>query len=1557
MITPKFSVGGRNKGVFSHTPILKPVLNSDTLKKWVLTNNSVSFTFIEDPLTGVRLASWSNENDIVTYNKSKNLWELNLISTIDHDFVTRRTQNNAYSVYPRKRYFTQPSVTPIVTDEGRKFIFVWSGINFDRRDRTVRATVRITALLATGSNSLDISAVIEAERSYTDSMLEPGATSVLAAFHFPTIIIEKSPEEEDNESFIISVPVAVGYTYHNPFKYLRTPRFPEESFQYSHLGERCYAGGHVGYPLTSISKYNFGCPGGLTMPALVIGNKQTRAGTLIYGMDQIGTNPKSFQFYVDDENLHIKAYHVSDEQIVPNGVGGYQNPSLGYSQVNAPSWSLRIRPFNSNSTWLDWRGFEIYKEEAVPEQISYGWLSDSFYNQAAAGQLTQKFSEAPIILNLNGYTTGTLDTAVDAIDFYKNLYKKATTPELGYDPFIPIHYQTVHLNYSPNRSTGTGVEATYNGWYNGAGQGTAVVGPDKFQSPDYLTINDVHASGYQKIVNKNSLLFNYNYFPFVISSGSDWTLANSGLALVSRSIDTADRPFTDEEYRYWEYSGAGAGVFNSSFSACFGVSIAKDYFVEVGKAMASYGVSCYHDTLGAAGRGCVATSHNYRGDAGEVIETHPRAYLSNYFNSKQLEWLSGYTIAGKVSYSSTFDGPTNPTPEEWANSQASEYPGDMYLKYVPIHAIYEPLGPILNIFLNKISDPRPGALSNYFGATEIDGLDDSTIQLLLAAAPTTRYWSSYITFPNWIQKCPSFQIAHSTRCIQNEWASVFATNTYPNFFYKGVKTGIGTYGQIQRTIRKNEEEQSMEWAAYAVRQWPYSNRMSVWHLDNQVQYVRPDLSGIENSEVAVFNSSVWSGHVENLITRMLRIQSYNPDYIYHGSFKHPLESWTTDYSSGLYETIVNSKCTIPNNRPISGTYEDHERVEHFVRKHRNNDNLLIVVGNWYSGNSTFSATFNPANYSISNGYQVYSLDVNTAQHGIKTLLETKSAGQPFNIDVTLGEFDYKVFEIEVNTFVLDPNIFSDLKTDYVPIRYSYDVTPILSNSTTFSYSYGSSNTSEIADPMVGYRSPSTQQILNNLPNWVKGRQSYDSNMWKLTNSWGMSFDNVLEQTYKSASDLNLITADTTYLSKLSYIDITSKELLENRTKKNLLFNSSFSIKDVARTNLPSGWELYGQAQDTKLDYRLASVSPCSISSDNGVIKVGQQVILDNKLVNKMTASIYVLCNAPNVDVKLFVSIEKTDGTSYVATGSITSRSPEWVRLVIPMDIKAQVYRANFTVLANCSGKVSICAPQLELETVSNWGSSYSDYLPYYPYISQFNSVFASSIEIDSKKIPVHQIFDEKLFIDTSIPTRVVKVPTPSKNLAPYTSQAFGRKVDQQGQVSRTEFSVLNNEIIERSISPSSWDIYNRYSIKDLRYYEDLIYGVKDEFNVSIVPIATAVRKDMLFAICKETYNNKTYRTLKVMRPRSTPNGERYLESITDFNLDLKFDTVYSINQINNEEVFSISFSDIDPSYMQVTTTNNNKYYYKLYFDYYYFNNQNNRLYMIEDYKGANITVI
>jgi len=1577
MILNRRKLGGVRKPTSFHRGgALYPALDFDSLKQWTLTNGRVSFTFLQDPEVGVRLYSWQESTfGSPIINSSKSLWSLGMIESYQYTAPPNDGFKwNTYVVHPTGKNFVEPATIPVYDDvsKTKSFTFLWNVVQYDNKRQDLTCRVTLTASLNDDEDSLDLNLVVDADQSYTDFDLTQFNSSIVHYLGFPTITIKKSATESENEDTILTNPTGIGYTYHNPHKWLRAPRYQREAFQFNHRATRCYAAGQPGAPDASLLKYNYGSPGGMTIPVMVLGNKTSKEGTVFYSLDQQGTNAKPWQFYFDDKSLHIKTCHMSDHAVDPYGVGGYHNASGArrpFSMRNAPTWSFRIHPFKSPTRWVDWRGHELYRKTVVHKQEEWGWIPESFYNRQDKGVMNKAIAEMPMTLNMYGYTTGTADNITGAAGLYEEIYRECVSPNITGQMTIPIHYQCISLNGHPNRGTDPDTPSNaYWGWEPWAASGTGVsnVGPDAYRAPDFDFVNDNHTGAFANLVEMGHMPFVYNIFPYTLTTGSLWLQGLSGIDMVAKGVADEFQTITNDDYSSWAISGSSPGLYGKGYATCLHPDPCKRKNEDIAGVLGTYGVSAYHDTFGLFGRGCMAKEHKYYDTGvGAWTETsHPRSPFSRFTNSLHLEWMSGWIDHNTATYAQNFTtgGFPNAIPKkDWVFAQSTEHLCDLNLGQTPMTLLYEPLGAIFNAYFNPTGDARDDTVLNVAAGTVIDNLSDSAIEALLPAYPSD-YFACTIDPPNWIQRCPMYQLVYSDRVVQNEWAAIYSTNGLPNFWSAVEPTGRGKFGQMFQPTG-TEEIRRQDWAAFSLTQWPYSNRMSVWHVDNQVNYTAPSYGvdavngAINNDDREVLYSGVWSGYTTNLIQRMFRVQAYNPDYMYHGFFQHPLDDYDVEHSAADWTTIGMFKHMPANLKSTTGRVDGDERVPHFVREHRSNGNLLIVAANWHTGTSSFTGVFDPSTYGITNGYQVYSLDVNTVNHGTKTLEQVVEAEANFTIDVDLDQFEFRVYEIEINAEQLDNEVFSDLKTDYSPVAYGYSVQSVATDSLSVAYSYGTSTLGELADPQEGFKAPATQEILNNMPQWMKMRQDTGSVGWKMTNSWAMGLERVLETAEEGTNNLNIISAETHSLSEVSFVDVTDQGVLEDKTPRNLLFNSSFSIKDAARTWMPAGWEKYDVTSNTFLSDRSTGVTCCSLVATNGKIKAGQGVELGNIMVSKMYASVYVLCDATNTDITLHVSVENIDATNHAAQAKITNRSSEWVRLVLPIDVNNQVYRVNFSITANCDAEVSICAPQLEIGGLTAWSKSSKDVVPYLPYTSNFNLVYAHSSEQNSRKIAIHPIADEQLFIDANIPTRLEKAPTPTRDIEPYITSAFGRRVDQLGEVVRTEFSVADDKVIERAISPTPFDIYGEYYIKDLRFYEELAYGTRDDSRVILEPITVGVRDSILYALCKETFNSNTRYVVKVIDPRVPPNGEDYLESMIDFELDLNLDKTFSVDGQVDEEVYSISFSDVEPTYMIVTTTNNISYYYQLHFDYYYFNSSKNRLYTIESYPEANISVI
>lgn len=1562
---------------------LVPILDKTRLTKWTLSNTLVTFNFIEDPNTGVKLDSWKhNEFNDLVYNSSSDLWSLGMITKYKYKENTG-IEYNRFVIKPSKYNFVAPRVEP--TREGlvSSLTFTWRNVQFDKINTSKTCDVTVVASLSDIEESINLSVSVTANSTYSVSDLELGSSSILQYVGFPTILLKKG-EEADNENTIFADSRFFGYTISNPHKYLRTPRFRKESFQYTSSGERLIGVGDIGWPLSQVNKYNYGCPGNLSIPALIFGDRQKKEGTLIYTLDQEGTNPKQFQWYAEDNGIFVKTAHVSDDCLDPNGVGGYyvKDAFTKATLTNAPTWSLKILPFKSSTRWVDWKGFQKYREVTLQKNMDFGWMPDSFYNRYLAGEISKEAAEIPAVLNAAGFTTGDLNILTGYKDIYSNLYKECVNPNFSENPRLPLHLQSASLNAHPK--IGTDPNTPANAWWSWepwANQGTGIgkVGPDMYFMPDITGLHPTYQTSFAELNREGCLPYVYSIFPFAISSGSTWTQEYSGIDLVSKDEAGAEKLLTNVEYDDYARNQSTAQLFDfGTFKACVAVDHNLDQERSIASALGSEGAGQYHDTVGVYGRGCVAKSHVYLSGEGAqktlTTITHPRSPYSKYYNDKQYSWMEESIKAQTSGYLNNFsNGGVSSGDFNFAHS--SELPCELNLGITPIILTYEGGNPYLRGFFNYIERaPRTDVVTNIpyaIGATQfvVDNQTNSEIETFLSTPvpgigtvkdiypESDPFVTCTIDPPNWIQRCPAFNIAYSDRVVLNEWSASYISNYNHEFWFNLAATGTGEYGQLFYDVDTGLSQRE-QFNCYVLNTWPYTNSVSISHTDASFNYTAPtyangNLSNEFHESESGF-TGVWSGYKDGLIQRVLRVQAYNPDYMYHGTFYQPLDDYQVDISNAGVGPRQTFTAKSANVRDPYTYFQGHEKITHFVRKHRNSDKYLFVAGNWTTGTAAFTGTFNPEAYGIDTSYQVKALEVNNSNHGTWSLVSNQAAESSYTIDLSLGEADFAVYSFEADSAVLG-DFYSDLVTDYTPVRYKYGIRNLKTTDLGVAYTYNLKNLSTIAEKQVGYKASATQEILNNLPQWMEARQNVDSNAWKFTNSWGMSLQNTSDNLDKQIENLSLLTIKKYPLHEVDYISLL--ETINNDFPvRNLLFNSSFGIKDVARSGMPLGWTNYKENTDLVIDKKQSTIVPCSLKSELGTFKFGQDVLFENRQIDNLVGSFYVLSNASNVDISFTISVELINGTTKLFTYKHANRSSEWVRVSLPCTINDQVYRANFIISSKSSGLVRIAAPQLEQTSLSGWTKSSIDSLPYYRSSIKFNSVYALPTSAGSENIPIFTLFSENDFIYSNIPTRVESSPSLLEDVEEVIETEYGKRVDQLKEVTSTEFVIYNNELVERAVSPSKFDLYGRYNIKDLRIFEDFQFGTRDNSLLTIKPIATALRDDILFVLCEETFNGVTKYIIKTINPKVPPAGQTYLESIIDFDLKLDVKKTYGLEQQYESTPKSISFVENNPNYLIVTYTNNVKYYFRMYFDYAFYNTSNSRLYFREKYTNSNLVI-
>jgi hypothetical protein len=1302
----------------------------------------------------------------------------------------------------------------------------------------------------------------------------------------------------------------------------------------------------------------------MTLPLLIFGNRQDKEGFLYYAKDPDCLHAKNFQFFSDGTALHLRTYDLSDHEVEPFGMGGKSDAgnqqittssetttpiteSFNYGNiVNTIGWSIRIRPFTSPTIWTDWYGTKLYKNEVVPELEALGAIKTSFYNRYLSGKLELSDTEVPISNVIFGHTSGDISDAFSGSLYLQNLYKTSTSPQS--QPKLLNHLQPLTLNAGAIPDSRTGILSNYLGWEPWAMRAIGVAtGHGPFASPDFTGVNSSYSGVLPRMLASGQITNLYLIDSFVISSGSVWTKLYSGIGLASKSIYESSRTFTNSDYgTFASEHGMDGSITGSMFNICYS---SQEGFLknnDIATKLASAGASVYHDTAGMWGKGCHASNHIYfdPNTSATIAYSHPGSSFSHYFNKLQSDWQIGFETGSIAGANSNYTGLYQ---SGFGAYISSEYPCDANLKFAGSSLLYPASSAISQLYFSPLSLSNP----LYTGYPRTDALFGALYSFL---------WNSVsMEAKSWNKLHPMFSIVYGDRCILTDWTSSWINN-YLNVsgYFGNVPSGINSLG-YPNSVLDTHDHRTTQIKNWMVGHLNHYSRITSSFASPQYSGVNTGwLDNISTTISGVLDSSPWTG-IRDYTKKICRLLSYAPDYMYHGTIEHPLESWTgTNNTTAFIPKALRVSKLHNAGDGISGD----DTVIHGVRRHRNSESILIWFANWFSGTQTFSGTFDPEIYEFSQGYNTYDLDLNSNSHGTLTNLGLYSKNNPYQISLTIPENNISalIFDVIDNSSSgLNTQQFVNLTTDFSYVRYAYGQKELSTAQLPIVYDYGSQHIESYNPPIEGYHAPATQAILNNLPQWMKMRQDVTSTGWQLVNSWGQNLEDVLSSVNDALPDKFLSSADIKVRSLLRYTDITDPELLNNRQFDNLLFNSSFSLRGLARHKMPAGWVDYdSDSSDVSTNNYKSFICPKTISIGN-VGKFGQTVYLDNLSIENLTSSIYILADTHNIDITLITSIEKIDGTSVMKQSKLTSRSREWRRLVHTLDINEQVYRVQFIVISNCSAKVYFNAPKLEISSeATTWTRSPQDTLSYVDGAAPFSLISAiGNFGTNTEKTNIFTVATEEDFLSISIPTRIEsEIINSYEDLEPFQNNIFGRKVSFLNEVFDTQWGILDNKIVLRSFSNTEFDVFKEYSLKDLSLNEELTYGVFSETDLSITPLILCVKDHNLFILCKEEYYGESLYTIKIVRAREPSGNLGYLESIVDFEIQIPININQFFNEVE-EQPTTLAFSEIDPSVMVITTNLSRQFYCRLYYDYAYYLPESQRLYIIEEYPGSKIQVL
>lgn len=1546
MISSRRQVGINNKlGVFKNKGSLLSTKFTDTF--YTVENSQCKFVFKRDLKTGLSLYSFQNKSSSkIFYNKSKSLWKIGMTSFYNFVDNVAEVEERSYNIYPS--YYNLADSDIAITQVGDDIILtaIWKNIKYDRTNNNKVGQVTFTATLPLSSSHMDMEVSI---RDVSGLFETQYTGDVLYALGMPSLAVE--PFDSDVSEDVMVIGVQMGECIKNPVKYFESPRWENESIQFKQFSTddvtenyKYYkAGSPAGnIPQVSTTILNVGNPGWMYTPLAVFGNRTSKDGFLYCAIDSDGCHAKNFQTYSNGKTLNFRFWDISDEIVESNGVGGKDLYNFGTfdvnellvtrrSRINTPGWKVRIRPFVSPTKWVDWESIYLYKQEVMPVLENYGWMATPFYTKYLDNEVSLADIEIPFYISTVGHITGDAADVNTAAQYYREWYSGLNT--IGYVPRLYGHVQEVTINTIPR-------DNEHFGWETWA---TGQSGVDAFLSPDF-ELNAIYSGSTISGAEEGTTKIFYLIYPYAITSGSVWTQQYSGQDLVGKGLKDKDKLFTYADYSdYANGTIAPDAIFREGdfYNACFSPQPNIDKYVDIVEELGKNGGGAYNDTCGLFGaKGCFAQSHSYYDPitSGNKIHVHPKNIYSHYFNKKQIDWLKeGYDA--RTGLSGHPEVPNSINPLQFLAS--AEYSSDSILKYCPAHIPIDfAAGSHLKAYYrNYATDP-----------IRTDLLNEINIFGTLNAGARKR--------DQWHLAVPVFQILYGDRSITTDWvAPVFsnlldASGEYVNL---GPVSGYDSNGSVVN-YPLTHEQRVQELRHIACTTHNYFNKFLIqhqaidftgWDEINLTIGTNARFSGYSEDHSTLLDSAQWSGY-KRYTQDFLKTQIIEPDYLYHGTMQHPLDDYLVDtLDAGFSINVIRD--AFPNFLESTGNKE--EVIYHAVRKHRNRTSLLFTISNWTSGTYNFSGTFDPLSYSFQNAYYVYEVDL-SGEVSTKTQLTYNSLFTNYEFNFDMPGATTRVFEIQQEETILTPE-YDNFVSNYQNIRYRYDIETLYTNDIGIAYAYGSQYSDNLVEEQVGCRAAATQQIANNLPPWMKMRQDQDSCGWALINSWGCSFEEVLKYSSNKILETTLETADESQVNKVSVVNITQDSLLNPTNFRNLLFNSGFSIKDVIRKQNPAGWTDYNKSNvSLELDNTFSFLGTNSIKF-NTMGSLTQSIEI-NKYLGSVACSVYCRSMSLSTDIKLIINVELIDGTSISKQASIISKSIDWKRLVLPIEINNDVYKIHFTICS--SANANICAPMLEYgSSATPWTASRLDSLPVIRSVPNFNSVVAETSDDIKKKIPIFPINDEIYFLNIDIPTRIEKCSAPKDLTNFYKNQLYGRRVTFEKENIPTQWIIKDNKIVEISTFPGPYDVFERYELKELRFTSNLEYGRIDDARLTIKYLDTLIINDILYILCEEQYLDNTIYTIKLCYPK-TPASGKYLQCFADFRVNVTNTVTHGLNEIN-EKPTSILVSNKDPSLIAINTNTLNRVFYKLYFDYYYFNPGNGSLYTREHYKKSNIKIL
>jgi hypothetical protein len=519
-------------------------------------------------------------------------------------------------------------------------------------------------------------------------------------------------------------------------------------------------------------------------------------------------------------------------------------------------------------------------------------------------------------------------------------------------------------------------------------------------------------------------------------------------------------------------------------------------------------------------------------------------------------------------------------------------------------------------------------------------------------------------------------------------------------------------------------------------------------------------------------------------------------------------------------------------------------------------------------------------------------------------------------------------------------------------------------------SYTYEETTDLVDPVVGCRSASTQKIANNLPQWMELRQKHTSNGQKLINAWACELESSIDY-YKETKQEQFLSTSDTYID----VDAAVSELAFDEFRvyepefRNMLFNSSFSMKAPSRYSKPSGWSV-SRDHINSLQFSPA----CSLFGDHGILLDGVSgdcILKQERKANSLStgfvnASVYFKTPSNRLatdeaysgkSTGIVLTVTYADyAISTFTLGFLKNTEGEWIRASFSAPIDREIHKFEFTIINSSSQKIYIDLPQLELSTTATaWTNGPKDFPAYSSAANRSANgvqvLFRASDETSVEKLEILPVASETEFRDVKVPTRLVAF-SPKENPNNRASTIQGRQVNYFGEVMTTAWNVVDGQIKEESFS--THDAFGSVLPRDL-ILDSTGEKKSDKSAITgstIVVKASTVTSGWLYVITKETFAGTTGYYLKVCKTDKVNYEDDFIQSYGDLKLEISLGTSFGIGS-SPEDIIRLGICKDIPNAIFVDTDLNRRLYFKMKFDYFYADFTSRKIFLRENYTAQN----